>query len=97
MSQQAHLARIVRALDGAGVPCMLTGSLHRACSSSPENTILMKLRWASQAGGSQKQTDDALGVYEIQRGVLDERYLDEWAAALGVTDALAAIRESAGR
>jgi hypothetical protein len=65
--------------------------------SSPEDTILMKLRWAARAGGSQKQTDDALGVYEFQRGRLDEGYLDEWASVLGVTSALAVIREGAGR
>ncbi len=65
--------------------------------STPEDTILMKLRWAAQAGGSQKQTDDALGVYEFQGAELDQGYLDEWAEFLGVVDALAAIREAAGR
>jgi hypothetical protein len=34
--------------------------------SAPEDTILMKLLWAAQAGGSQKQTEKALGVYEVQ-------------------------------
>jgi hypothetical protein len=56
----------------------------------------MKLRWAAQAGGSQKHTEDALGVYEFQGDRLDDRYLDEWTALLGVSDALAAIRERAG-
>jgi hypothetical protein len=65
--------------------------------SSPEDTILMKLRWSAQAGGSQKQTDDAIGVYEFQSDRLDERYLDEWATLLGVADALAVIRKAAGR
>jgi len=63
--------------------------------SSPEDTILMKLRWAKQAGGSEKQRVDALSVYEVQRGRLDERYLDDWAAKLGVADTLAKIREEA--
>ncbi len=63
--------------------------------SSPEDTILMKLRWAAQAGGSQKQTDDVLGVYEFQGDALDHGYLDDWAARLGVTSDLAAIRERA--
>lgn len=31
--------------------------------SSPEDTILMKLRWAKQSGGSEKQFTDALRVY----------------------------------
>jgi len=64
--------------------------------SAPEDTILMKLRWAAQAGGSQKQTDDVLGVYEFQGEALDDDYLDEWASRLGVSEDLAAIRDRAG-
>ena len=63
--------------------------------SAPEDTILMKLRWSAKAGGSEKQLGDALRVYEVQAGSLDERYLDEWAARLNVADALAAIRSQA--
>ena len=37
----------------------------------PEDTILMKLRWAALLGGSDKQFVDALRVYEVQRGRLD--------------------------
>lgn len=63
--------------------------------SSPEDTILMKLRWAAQAGGSEKQVDDAAGVFEFQREVLDQDYLDAWAEALGVTVLLAEVRSRA--
>jgi len=63
--------------------------------SAPEDTILMKLRWSAQAGGSEKQLGDALRVYELQAGSLDEAYLDEWALRLDVAAALAAIRGSA--
>lgn len=52
--------------------------------SAPEDTILMKLRWAELSGGSQKQFTDALRVYEVQHGVLDLDYLNEWASRLGV-------------
>ncbi len=55
--------------------------------SAPEDTILMKLRWAELSGGSQKQFTDALRVYEVQQGVLDLDYLNEWASRLGI-DAL---------
>ena len=186
MSEQALLARIVRALDGAGIPYMLTGSVvsslqgvprashdvdlvidvlpenakhvagvlaapdlyldERAVAeaaqlrtmfnvidsssgdkadlwllrddaydrerfarripvdalglqlivSTPEDTILMKLRWAAQAGGSEKQTDDARGVYEFQGAALDQPYMDEWAVYLGVEGALGALREAVG-
>jgi len=63
--------------------------------SAPEDTILMKLRWSAQAGGSEKQLGDALRVYELQAGCLDEEYLDQWAVALGVAATLAAIRGQA--
>ena len=63
--------------------------------STPEDTILMKLRWAAMLGGSDKQFIDALRVYEVQHGRLDEMYMDRWAAALGVTDAFARIRSQA--
>jgi hypothetical protein len=63
--------------------------------STPEDTVLMKLLWSARAGGSQKQLDDALHVYELQAGSLDEAYLDEWAGRLDVAGTLAAIREQA--
>ena len=63
--------------------------------STPEDTILMKLRCSAQAGGSEKHLGDALRVYELQAGSLDEGYLDEWAARLEVAAALAAIRRQA--
>ncbi len=52
--------------------------------SSPEDTILSKLRWAKLSGGSEKQFADALGVYEVQYGKLDLDYLDHWANTLDV-------------
>lgn len=60
--------------------------------SSPEDTILQKLRWAAASGGSQRQMRDAVGVYEVQRGTLDETYLDAWAERLGISTLLAEVR-----
>jgi hypothetical protein len=54
--------------------------------SAPEDTILVKLRWAKLSGGSEKQLTDALRVYEVQHGNLDLDYLTHWATALGVED-----------
>jgi hypothetical protein len=34
--------------------------------STPEDTILMKLRWAKPPGRSEKQICDALGVHKVQ-------------------------------
>ncbi|MGH9649097.1 MAG: hypothetical protein ACRD3I_01370, partial [Terriglobales bacterium] len=58
-------------------------------------TILMKLRWAQMSGGSEKQFGDALRVYEVQYGLLDQSYLDTWATSLGVTEMLARLRSEA--
>ena len=63
--------------------------------SRPEDTILMKLRWAAMMGGSEKQFVDALRVYEVQHGRLDEPYLDRWADTLGVVAALTRLRAEA--
>jgi hypothetical protein len=54
--------------------------------SRPEDTILMKLRWAEMSGGSEKQYRDALGVYELQFSTLDIPYIDQWAKQLQVED-----------
>jgi hypothetical protein len=59
--------------------------------SAPEDTILMKLKWAADLGGSEKQQLDALRVYEVQGGTLDQDYLAAWAARLGISDALARV------
>ena len=64
--------------------------------STPEDTILMKLRWAMQSGGSEKQVGDAVGVFAFQGDLLDQAYLDRWAEALGVTALLADVRSRVG-
>ena len=48
------------------------------------DTILMKLGWAHESGGSEKHFTDALRVYEVQYGQLDMDYLEEWAGRLGI-------------
>jgi len=52
--------------------------------SSPEDTILMKLKWAKLSGGSEKQFTDALRVYEVQSEKLDREYLESWARELNI-------------
>lgn len=60
--------------------------------SAQEDTILQKLKWAAASGGSERQIRDAIGVYELQRGLLDEEYLTHWAGELGVTTLLDDVR-----
>jgi hypothetical protein len=52
--------------------------------SSPEDTILAKLRWAKLSGGSEKQFIDALRVYELQYEKLDIDYLEHWVEELDI-------------
>ena len=50
--------------------------------ASPEDMILVKLKWAKLAGGSEKQFTDALRIYEVQSKGLDINYLEEWVQKL---------------
>jgi hypothetical protein len=54
--------------------------------STPEDTILAKLRWSQLSGGSEKSFVDALRVFEVQAHALDLEYLVEWVEKLGVGD-----------
>ena len=63
--------------------------------SSPEDTILMKLKWAKLSGGSEKQYTDALRVYEVQFEKLDMDYLVHWSKKLSVDSLLGRIQEEA--
>ena len=63
--------------------------------TAPEDTIIQKLKWAAGSGGSERQIGDAVGVYQVQAGVLDEAYLDEWADKLGLSGLLLQVRARA--
>lgn len=63
--------------------------------STPEDTILAKLRWAELSGGSEKQFHDALRVYEVQYSILDSDYLNGWAVLLGVEPLLNRLKREA--
>lgn len=63
--------------------------------STPEDTILMKLKWAEMSGGSEKQFRDAKSVYELQFPTLDLTYLEKWAHALGLDESWARIKQEA--
>jgi len=63
--------------------------------SSPEDTILAKLRWAKLSGGSEKQITDALRVFEVQYGRLDLAYLETWVNKLEVKDEWEQLKKDA--
>lgn len=51
---------------------------------SAGHLILQKLRWASELGGSEKQFNDAKGIYELRARQLDMPHMDHWALMIGV-------------
>lgn len=63
--------------------------------TTPEDTILQKLKWAKLSGGSEKSFVDALRVFEVQAGTLDMDYLESWVHQLGVQDLWERLRAEA--
>ena len=64
---------------------------HFAWFASAEDLILKKLVFF-QMGGSDKHLRDISGVILVQAEKIDQCYLDEWAAKLGVSDELEMVR-----
>jgi len=58
---------------------------------SPEDIILQKLLWFVEAGGSERQWGDALGVVQTRRDELDLQYLETHASSHGVAELLARL------
>jgi hypothetical protein len=63
--------------------------------TTPEDTVLQKLKWARDCGESERQLRDAVGICELQGDSLDERYLEDWASRLGITSLLEKTRSRA--
>ena len=61
--------------------------------SSPECIVIQKLRWFDLGNRvSDRQWNDIVQVLEIQRGLLDEGFLDKWATHFGLLDLLQSAR-----
>lgn len=86
---ESELARS-RPADLPGIPG------RQAPVKSAEDTILRKLAWFAEGGGtSERQWLDVLGILKVQRERLDRAYLARWAEELGVDELLErAMREA---
>jgi len=51
--------------------------------ATAEDTVLSKLEWAAMSG-SDRQLGDASAVIAVVGKAMDDAYMDQWAAALGV-------------
>jgi len=63
--------------------------------ASPEDTILVKLQWSKLSAGSRKQIVDAIRVYEVQYGDLDEEYISHWITELELDKEWAEVQKEA--
>jgi hypothetical protein len=64
----------------------------RVFVASPEDTVISKLEWAKQGGGSELQLRDAAGILQLRGTELDMRYIEHWAGELGVDELLLRVR-----
>jgi hypothetical protein len=80
-----EFARRQRA-EVAGVPVWV---------ASAEDTVVAKLEWA-QAGESERQLRDVVGVLESRRGELDLAYVERWVRELGLADVWLRARAEMG-
>ncbi len=60
--------------------------------ASPEDTLISKLEWAQQGGGSQLQLRDVSGILQLRGDDLDIAYIERWVADLGLGDLWRAVR-----
>jgi hypothetical protein len=67
----------------------------RVFVASAEDTIVAKLEWA-QAGESERQLRDVVGILEMRRHELDLAYVERWVRELGLAAAWERARAQAG-
>jgi hypothetical protein len=61
--------------------------------ATAEDTILAKLEWAKQGGGSERQLRDCADIVGVQGDALDRAYLEKWAAELDVLGEWAQVKD----
>ena len=54
--------------------------------ASPEDTVVAKLEWSKQMGGSERQRRDVAGVIASVGDQLDREYIERWVHELDVAD-----------
>jgi hypothetical protein len=54
--------------------------------ASPEDTIVAKLEWSKQSGGSERQRRDIAGILATVGDQLDRAYVERWVSELDVTE-----------
>jgi hypothetical protein len=65
--------------------------------ASPEDTVISKLEWAQQGGGSELQLRDAAGILQLRGDQLDRSYIERWVAELGLGELWLRVRPGGPR
>ncbi|MCC7384630.1 MAG: hypothetical protein IT384_22470 [Deltaproteobacteria bacterium] len=63
--------------------------------ASAEDTIVAKLEWSAQSGGSERQRRDVSGILATVGGTLDRDYISRWIDELGLRDEWEAAQKTA--
>ena len=62
--------------------------------ASAEDTVVAKLEWSSQSGGSARQRRDVAGILATVGDALDRAYIERWVGDLGLADEWSAAQAS---
>jgi hypothetical protein len=62
--------------------------------ASPEDTIVAKLEWSKQSGGSERQRRDVAGIVATVGPELDRAYVERWVHDLDLVDEWIAAQKS---
>jgi len=62
--------------------------------ASAEDTVVSKLEWARESGGSERQLRDVAGILELKGRDLDIPYVERWCDELGLGDLWSRVRGS---
>lgn len=62
---------------------------------TPEDVVIVKLDWYKQSE-SERHLDDAVGVWQVQSGKLDEEYVERWCKKQSTMTVLQEVRSRAG-
>ena len=54
--------------------------------ASPEDTVVAKLEWSQQSGGSERQRRDIAGIIATTAAALDRAYIERWVLELKLAD-----------
>ncbi len=62
--------------------------------ATPEDTIVAKLEWSAQSGGSERQRRDVAGILAASGDALDRAYVERWVREMGLEEEWAAAQRA---